>query len=330
MKNLISILMLLSSITTIFSNDLPELQTFSNWEFGLSFTIPEGWKLNRGIPSYLAILNDPLELASFSVVAIILSEEKPFDEFRNIMETHIDLNGEKGMPLKDALVNQDYLIVEKSDMIRDQNGELKNPYELLLYDNEPDPEVIEHLIKEKVDEEDLPIQTIGTYIYDTLIDQNIPYRTIVIYSLVGNVGYAFVCSAPMELYMNYIPTFISLIKEIRPNLLSGGQYGISAQVETELENTGIISGRVLMEGMSVPGIKVKLYSTPEDYKRGKPIIEVQTNSVGEFWIMNVTPGHNMVIDAVGFIGTQKLRSWKPVKNISVEAGKVTFVNIEIE
>jgi len=306
-------------------------QQFSNWEFGVSFTIPEGWTLDKNTPGYLAILNDQLELASFSIVAILMSEQKRFTDFKNIMMEHTGFSKEKELSLKEALKEPDYLTVENIYMVKDINGELKNPYELLLYNNEPDQKTIEKLRNEKVPEEKIPKQTIGTYIYDTEEGkEKIHYRNIVIYSLTGNIGYVFINRAPEELYMKYIPNFIALIKEIKPDSLSGGQYGLVGKMEAKLENTGIISGRALMEGMSIPGITIRLYSGPESYKLGKPLKEATTNSVGEFWFMDIAPGNAMIIDAEGYVGTQKLKSWHSVQNISVQVGKVTFVNVEIE
>ncbi|MGQ9705818.1 MAG: hypothetical protein ACUVWP_02280 [bacterium] len=328
----IEILFLSTILLSIcFSQEVKLPQQYLNWEFGVSFTIPEGWTLNKNVPGYLAILNDQLELASFSVVAILMSEQKQFGDFKNIMKEHIGLSKEKETSLKNALKEPNYLIVESIYMVIDKNGELRNPYELLLYDNEPDTKLIEKLRSEKTPEEKIPKQTIGTYIYDTKEgEKKIHYRNIVIYSVAGNIGYVFINRAPKELYMKYITTFITLLKEIKPNNLSGGQYGLIGSMETKLENTGIISGRALKEGMSISGITVKLYANQEDYKLGKPLKETTTNSVGEFWFMDVKPANNMIIDAIGYVGTKKIKSWQPVYNITVEIGKVTFVNVEIE
>jgi len=328
-KVTIFLLILLLSICYPQEKKIP--QQFSNWEFGIKFTIPEGWTLNQNVPGYLSILNDQLELASFSVVAMLMSEQKQFVDFKNIMKEHIGFSKEKELSLKNSLKEPDYLTVENIYMVKDKNGEIKNPYELLLYDNEPDAKLIDKLRNEKTPEEKIPKQTIGTYIYDTFEgEKKIHYRNIVIYSLIGNIGYVFINRAPEELYMKYIPTFISLIKEIKPDSLLGGQYGIEGKMEVKLEKTGIISGRALMEGMSIPGITIRLYADPESYKQSKPFKEVTTNSVGEFWFMDVSPGSNMIIDAIGYVGTKKLKSWRPIQNISVDVGKVTFVNVEIE
>jgi hypothetical protein len=312
-------------------NEIEErVERFSSWEFGISFEIPENWQKSKK-PGYLVRLTEESLGIEFSIKARLLSEKIPVDNFIKRMEGEMSLNeGYKIYNLKELLERDDFWGNEME--VPADKTEWKNPYESLLYDDEPSEEVLKKIKEkiEKLEEEEkevdieIPIQTEATFLYD-----GGDIRNIAIYIMRGNVGYVFKMTSKRISFLNNIDDFAEILKEVDVRHIYGGQYAEEDVVEIDVKNTGVISGKVLYNGMTVPDTSIYLYKSYDDYKKGNAFDSIKSNYVGEYWFVDIEPGSGFIIDARFSGDGGSLKSYKPIDGVKVIEGKVTFVNIEL-
>lgn len=312
-----------------------KLDQYSSWEFGVSFSIPEEWEIKKR-PGYLVRIVKPITDLSFSVKARLLSEIIPLDDFVQRMEREMKMSeGFARYDLQDIIDDVDFW---GQEFTVPSEGDWSNPYEILLYDDTPDEELIEEL-KEKIKEMEeegeieesekieIPQQTEITVLYDEVGDLKL--RHLIVYCIKGNVGYAFKMTDRLSSFKSNITIFNKLLRDIDIRHVYGGQYGIDEMVDIDIENSGVISGKVLYNGITVPDASIYLYKDIKSYRSGKAYKEIKSNYYGEYWFIEVKPGSNFIIDAEFKSDGRNLKAYKPIDNVSVSQGKVTFVNIEL-
>jgi len=306
--------------------------TYKSWEFGCILTAPEGWKLSTSAPGALAMVTDPTQQASLSLSASLLAEIIPLNDYRARMEYGNELNQAGGQNLKD-LIEKDKSAGEGEKTFFPEESLIL--YEYVLNDDAPTPEELAIIEAQKLssDSESCPtgpLQTLATYLYDIVDTSSAKTERLVgIYCLRGNVGYTIYAKAPKESFDSFLPTFKKIIDEIDLRHLTGGRYSVPEPIKIETEKVGLIMGKVLMNGMGMPGVKVKLYRSVTDYKNEAPMEEVTSNSYGEFLFMNLNPGSGFLLDAEGESSGAYVRAWQPISKLVVTEGRATMVNIEV-
>jgi len=322
-------------ITTDEGDDVEtvEANTFTSWEFGISFTIPDNFERQKR-PGYLIIIKDTKNNLEFSIKVRLLSEIIPIDQFVSRMESEMNLkDGFERHDLKELIKDNEFWSGELT--IPTDGTEWSNPYEILLYDDTPDEELLAKIKKEmeKVkggDEEIfLPVQTEATYLYDDVSGSGGVGRQVVVYCIKGNVGYAFDMKTMKDSFSANIPAFNDILRDIDIRNIYGGQYGITEVIEIDVENTGVISGKVLHNGITIPDATIFLYNNYNDFKSGNYLKSIKSNYYGEYWFVEIEPGESFIIDAVFSGDGSSLRAYSPIDRIEVNKGKVTFVNIEL-
>jgi hypothetical protein len=306
--------------------------TYKSWEFGCTLTAPEGWKLSTDAPGALAMVTDPTQQASLSLSANLLAEVIPLSDYRVRMEYDNELNKAGGQDLKN-LLDKDKSVPEGGKTYLPR--EYLKLYEDILNDDSPTAEELAIINAQKLssDSESCstgPLQTMATYLYDMVDTSSAKTERLVgIYCLRGNVGYTIFAKAPKESFDSFLPTFKKIIDEIDLRHLTGGRYSVPEPIKIETEKVGLIMGKVLMNGLGMPGVKVKLYRSVTDYKSDTPMEEVTSNSYGECLFMNLNPGSGFLLDAEGESSGTYVRAWQPISKLVVTEGRATMVNIEV-
>lgn len=153
---------------------------------------------------------------------------------------------------------------------------------------------------------------------------------LVCYVLRNMVGYTFVATVPTERFDGVLRELTGIYQSLHIPTLDGGGFSGAGAFSMDPQTTGVLVGKVLIRGMPVPGAKVFLYRTEEDYRAGRVYKTGTSNYSGEFQLVGIPPGTYFLLEASAELGGEKLSTYLPITRIKIQRGFGSFYNLELD
>jgi hypothetical protein len=308
----------------------PEVVRYATKEYGIYFDVPAGWALNKKPASGLVEVSSRLGYVTVNVAVKILPDRVDVSEFVKNQESVLGWG--RGGYAVDVLAADTLAPDEKAaleDFLLDDREAVekkREKWEKEQAEKAADAGMGEARFGSLTEERPLFHARMTTKLYDFPEKGT---RYLVYYVIGGGVGYRITVSAERDGFYAMMPLAREIIDGINPVGLSGGRYALPSETQMRAAKQGLIIGKVLSNGVPVPGVKVKLYDTKAGYERGEPVGETLSNHYGEYVLTSLRPGKYYLLEAVGTSGGGKVQSLQPITNIDVESANAVSINLEV-
>jgi hypothetical protein len=309
----------------------PKVVSYATKEYGIYFDVPAGWVLNKKPASGLVEVTSGLGYATVNVAVRILEDRVDVLDFVKKQESTLGWRGgeyavdvlEAGTLTPDeSAVLEGFVLDDRKAMEKKRERWEKEQAEKAAEAGMDDAQ-----FSSLTEERPLFHARMTTKLYD-FPDKGMKY--LVYYVIGGGVGYRITVSAERDGFYSMLPLTRGIIDGINPPGLKGGRYALPTEAQMRATKQGLILGKVLSNGVPVPGVKVKLYETSASYERGDAVCEARSNHYGEYVLTSLRPGKYYLLEAAGTSddGT-RVRSLQPITNIEVASANAVYINVEV-